>query len=107
MLSFAVMYRQWISIVFLALMLGQLMPVKQVGNFLYNNQLLEEICDAGTECDDFGKHSKEGSEKSDCISPFLLNENHAFSEYLADFQFRNEYFLSRHGDDVLTPPPLA
>ena len=107
MLRFVEMNRQWISIVFLAIMLGQFMPVKQVGNFLYNNQLLEEICDAGTECDDFGKHSKEGSEKSDCISPLHLNDNQAFSAYVAGFQFRHECFLSRHGDDVLTPPPLA
>ncbi len=92
---------------FLAIMVGQLIPVKQVGDFLYNNQLIEEKCDAGAECEDFESHAKEGSEKSDCISPSNFMGAAQLNALLEVRHYLFTCFISRQEDDVLTPPPLV
>src|SRR4030095_5607555 len=82
----------------------QLVPVLQVGLFLYQGQLTEELphnCDSG---------SKSGNSNSDSPKNFIPSVDQlllAITHSLPNLSYTSsdEAYSSRHADDVQTPPP--
>ncbi|MEY3060333.1 MAG: hypothetical protein RL000_1685, partial [Bacteroidota bacterium] len=90
----------------LSVLLIQLLPIKEMGQLLYNNQLTEEICD--------GFESPQ--EHSDHQNAKKVTEDEIFSKSISEYNVRfynstlyldqEIMILSRIFDDTLTPPPL-
>ena len=88
-------------------MLIQVLPLQEMGQLLYNNQLTEEICDG----------LESAKEHSDHQTVKKTTEDEFLSKHLTESNFRNYYttlfltveitLLSRVFDDTLTPPPLV
>jgi len=74
------------------------LPVLQVGSFLYQNQFNEEISSHGFSI------VKQGEEAENDISQASLLISHRISSS-AEKMTINEKLLSRQADDVSTPPP--
>ncbi len=102
-----VMKKGIITYFLLSLMLIQLLPLQEMGQLLYNNQLTEEICDG----------LESAKEHSDHQTVKKITEDEFLSKHLSESNFRNYYttlflmveikILSRVFDDTLTPPPLV
>lgn len=100
------MKKGFITYFLLSVLLIQLLPVKEMGQLLYNNQLTEEICD--------GFESPQ--EHSDHQNLKKVTEDEFFSKSISEFYIRLHkstlyldqeiMILSRIFDDTLTPPPL-
>ena len=88
-------------------MLIQLLPLQEMGQLLYNNQLTEEICDG----------LESAKEHSDHQTVKKTTEDEFLSKYLTEGNFSNYYttlfltveikILSMIFDDTLTQPPLV
>jgi hypothetical protein len=74
------------------------LPVLQVGSFLYQNQFNEEISSHGFSI------VKQGEAAENDISQASLLISHRISSS-AEKMTINEKLLSRQADDVSTPPP--
>lgn len=101
------MKRQFITYFLLGVLALQLLPVKEMGQLLYNNQLTEEICDG---LDSAKEHSEHQTAKKITEDEFLSKVN---TEQRTQFDNAVSYLqqevsiLSRVFDDTITPPPLA
>ena len=89
--------------VFLILLFSfQLVPVLQVGSFLYQGQMTEELphSDTGTGGKMLSGDCKQllSGHEYDGLEEAILSIDHSFS-LLA------EAFNTRHADDIQTPPP--
>lgn len=83
----------------------QLLPVKEMGQLLYNNQLTEEICDALDGCEDKGEESAGKKNLEAIYSSRFFNEG-TFNFNELYFIAKNTKISSRLDDDKPTRPPL-
>lgn len=91
----------------LSIMLIQLLPVKEMGQLLYNNQLTEEICDG---LESANEHSDHQTAKKITEDEFLSKHpsEGIFEHYFTTLYLNVETKIhSRVFDDTLTPPPLV
>lgn len=101
------MRKKIITYFLLSVLLIQLLPVKEMGQMLYNNQFTEEICDG---LDSAKEHSEHKVTKKITEDEFLSKFNH---EQKTTHKLNSLYLLqevkilSRIFDDTLTPPPLG
>jgi hypothetical protein len=79
-------------------------PVMQVGSFLYQNQLTEEIphgsCDGGNQASKNFDPSKNFEYYSENLFQY-----HPSSCLYCTVLSHSERYTSRHSDDINTPPP--
>lgn len=100
------MKRKVITYFLLSVLALQLLPVREVGGLLYNNQLTEEICDsfdAGEEKNDI----KEGKKSIEDIyhGLYFIVEINSFDIL---YYFASDTIVkSRFAEDEPTPPPLS
>lgn len=84
----------------------QLLPVKEMGQLFYNNQLTEEICDALESTNEHQHHE----------TPKKLTEDEFVSKFntyqylqlncVALYLNQEMRIITRIFDDTITPPPL-
>ena len=85
----------------------QLLPVKEMGQLLYNNQLTEEICDAFESAKEHKDHEiPKKLTEDEFVSKFNTDQYLEFS-FAALYLNREMHIISRIFDDTLTPPPLS
>ncbi len=85
----------------------QLLPVKEMGQLFYNNQLTEEICDALESAKDHSDHqTPKKITEDEFVSKFNTDQNMQLK--FNTLYFHEEmHFVSRIFDDIITPPPLV
>jgi hypothetical protein len=99
------MNRNKAIVAFLILLFSfQFMPIKQVGSFLYCNQLTEELPHAGDNGSNTANFTDGASKYIDHADALhhLVMPNQDISLKL---DFVDEEFISRNADDISTPPP--
>ena len=101
------MRKKIITYFLLSVLLIQLLPVKEMGQLLSNNQLTEEICDG---LDSGNEHSEHKITKKIAEDEFLSKfhyEQKAVYHLNSLYLLQEVKILSRIFDDTLTPPPLV
>jgi hypothetical protein len=100
------MRRKFITYFLLSVLAIQLLPVKEIGMLLYNNQLTEEIYDT-LDTSEEKNDSKETKKEFDAVY-------YAKHIDILSYQFEKgrpaiikTILISRLHDDTLTPPPLG
>lgn len=85
----------------------QLLPVKEMGQLLYNNQLTEEICDGLESAKEHNDHqTPKKITEDEFISKFNTDQHLQFG-YAALYLNQEMRIISRIFDDTITPPPLV
>jgi len=101
------MKRSIITYFLLSVMALQLLPVKEMGQLLYNNQLTEEICDGLESAKEHNDHqTPKKITEDEFISKFNTDQHLQFS-YAALYLNQEMRIISRIFDDTITPPPLV
>jgi hypothetical protein len=101
------MKKRIITCFFLSVLLIQLLPVREMGQLIYNNQLTEEICDGLESAQEHSDHQIGKKVQEDEFTSKLTSENHYTHLYLILYLSKEEKIVSRIFDDTPTPPPLA
>lgn len=101
------MKKGFITYFLLSVLLIQLLPVKEMGQLLYNNQLTEEICDGFESAQEHSDHQNIKKVTEDEFTSKLTSENHYTQLYLTLYLNKEVKIVSRIFDDTPTPPPLA
>jgi hypothetical protein len=82
----------------------QFLPIKQVGSFIYCNQLTEELPHAG-DCGSNTANFFDGTSKyidhQDALNHLVIPNQHISVK----LHSVDEEFISRSSDDINTPPP--
>jgi hypothetical protein len=99
------MRRKIITYFLLFVLAIQLLPVKEMGMLLYNNQLTEEIYDAldTSEEKNDSKESKKEFTSTNYSKHLDIEINYSIGNR---HTFFNTFLKSRYSDDTITPPPL-
>jgi hypothetical protein len=87
---------------FLVLFSFQLAPIQEVGAFLYNNQMTEEIPHGQ---DDSGMKYQDDTLKQLFFTAAVLGENIDMTGYLLSGKAADINVKTRTSDDIQTPPP--
>jgi hypothetical protein len=101
------MKKGFITYFLLSVLLIQLLPVKEMGQLLYNNQLTEEICDGFESSQEHCDHQNFKKIPEDEFTSKLTSENHYTHYSLTLYLSKEVQIVSRILDDTLTPPPLG
>lgn len=90
--------KKFVSLLFIMVFAIPLMPVMQVGSFLYQNQFSEEIASHGLFLVTKGEAAEQEYPNAGLVH---------FSQLLPDLHniSSDEMLSSRQADDVTTPPP--
>jgi len=101
------MKKGFLTYFLISVLLIQLLPVKEMGQLLYTNQLTEEICDGLESAKDHNEHQTVKKVTEDEFLSKPASE-HKIQFYTTALYLHQEIlFLSRIFDDTLTPPPLV
>jgi hypothetical protein len=100
------MKKGFITYFLLIVLLIQLLPVKEMGQLLYNNQLTEEICDGLESAKDHSDHQAAKKVTEDEFLSKSTSEHKIHFYTTALYLDQEIMILSRIFDDTLTPPPL-
>jgi hypothetical protein len=101
------MKKSFVTYLLLSILLIQLLPVTEIGQLLYNNQLTEEICDGFESAQEHSKHHVGKKVSEDEFTSKLIQDNQYVDLYLALYLSKEVIIVSRIFDDTPTPPPLA
>lgn len=100
------MKRKIITYFLLCVMAIQLLPIKEMGMLLYNNQLTEEICDALDTSEE--KNDSKESKKEFTGNNYSKHLNFELNNSTGNrYALMNTILKSRYSDDTITPPPLG
>jgi hypothetical protein len=100
------MRRKFITYFLLCLLAIQLLPVKEIGMLLYNNQLTEEIYDA-LDTSEEKNDSKETKKEFDAVNYTKQIDILSYKFEKSRHAIIKTILISRLCDDTLTPPPLG
>jgi hypothetical protein len=91
----------------LSLMLIQLLPLQEMGQLFYNNQLIEEVCDGLESTKEHSDHQTENKITEDEFLSKQLTKGNFNYYYITLYLTVEIKVLTRVFDDTLTPPPLV
>jgi hypothetical protein len=100
------MRRKIITYFLLSVLAIQLLPVKEIGMLLYNNQLTEEVYDA-LDTSEEKNDSKETKKEFDAVHYTKHIDILSFKFERSRHTIIKTILMSRLCDDTLTPPPLG
>lgn len=100
------MRRKIITYFLLCVLAIQLLPVKEMGMLLYNNQLTEEIYDASDNSEE-KNDAKESKKEFTTIHYSKHLDIELKSSTGNRYALMNTILKSRYSDDTITPPPLG
>ena len=100
------MRRKFITYFLLSVLAIQLLPVKEIGMLLYNNQLTEEVYDA-LDTSEEKNDSKETKKEFDAVHYTKHIDILSFKFERGRHTIIKTILMSRLCDDTLTPPPLG
>jgi hypothetical protein len=100
------MRRKIVTYFLLCVLAIQLLPVKEIGMLLYNNQLTEEIYDA-LDTSEEKNDSKETKKEFDAVHCTKNIDILSFKFERGRHAIIKTILISRLHDDTLTPPPLG
>lgn len=100
------MRRKFITYFLLSVLAIQLLPVKEIGMLLYNNQLTEEVYDA-LDTSEEKNDSKETKKEFDAVQYAKHIDILSFKFERGRHTIIKTILMSRLCDDTLTPPPLG
>jgi len=96
------MKRNFINIILMAVLLIQVLPVREIGEMLFDNQLNEEINCSGTTVKELSKCNDSYVDNQDQDVHYELNLHSSLTTAYAAFQTR---LPIHHISDVPVPPP--
>lgn len=99
------MTKKFINIFVLLVFAMQILPVKQVGNLLFGNQITEDVIQDVDDVDDLAKDGCKIESKSEFITPQFACFTPLFTSSLLVLKEILIVFPHNHSTDIYSPPP--
>lgn len=96
------MKRNLINIILMGVLLIQVLPAREIGKMLFDNQLNEEINCSGTSVKELSKCNDATLDNQDPVLHYATNLHHGLTTSFAAFQTILPVY---HSSDVPVPPP--
>jgi hypothetical protein len=96
------MKRNFINIILMGVLLIQVLPVREIGKMLFDNQLNEEINCSGSTVKELSKCTEATLDNQDPVLHYAMNLHNSVPTSFAAFQTILPVY---HSSDVPVPPP--